>query len=270
MSETENNTLQIVRGDDEAITVTVTDKDTGTALDSAKRRGKPFIHIVHNDMWQTSRMLRFMNGKDLAVFNTNWIMRQARGAVRKIVVHPPIDHAAFKTKTTREYVTLVNLTLPKGVDVFYTLAGMFPDVQFLGVLGGYWKHEQVVKKNLPNVTIIENTPNMRDDVYAKSKIILMPSTYETYGMVAAEAMVSGIPVIATPTAGLKENLGNAGVYARRGTGDIQRWHDALYKLLNDPKYYQEVSKACIKQSKVVNTAAELKAFVKAVGDLVNE
>ena len=105
---------------------------------------------------------------------------------------------------------------------------------------------------------------MRDDVYAKSKIVLMPSTYETFGMVAAEAIVSGIPVLATPTAGLKENLGDAGVYARRGSNEITRWTDALNKLLNDKDFYNEISKKSIERSKFFDSDAELKLFVKQV------
>lgn len=47
MSETENNTLQIVRGDDEAITVTVTDKDTGDAINIT---GYTIMFTVRSDV----------------------------------------------------------------------------------------------------------------------------------------------------------------------------------------------------------------------------
>lgn len=240
----------------------------GWAMDSAKRSVKPLIYVVHNDMWQTSKMIRLLAPRDLAVYNSNWIKQLNNTPAHEIVVHPPVDRAAFKTKTSGKYVTLVNLTEPKGVDMLYALAQRMPSVKFLGVKGGYWKSEQQ-EVSLPNVTVIDNTPNMKQDVYAKTKVILMPSTYETFGMVAAEAIASGIPVIATPTAGLVENLGDAGVYARRGSGDVNTWHDALYKLLNEPAYYKEVSTKCLARSKVINVDAELKAFVQAVEGLVD-
>lgn len=233
------------------------------AVEYATRYKKPFIYVAHNDMWQTSKTIRLLTQRDLVVYNTNWIKRINRTQARQIVVHPPIDRKSFKTKTTNEYVSLVNLTTAKGVDIFFAMAKMMPDVKFLGVKGGYWKDSQQ-NSSLPNVTIIDNTPNMKQDVYAKSKVILMPSTYETFGMVAAEAIVSGIPVVATPTAGLKENLGKAGVYARRGSNDVQRWYEALHRLLIDQAYYNEVSKLCVEQSKVINTNAELLEFVKQV------
>lgn len=239
------------------------------AMESAKTRMKPLIYVVHNDIWQTSQMVNLLADRDLAVFNSNWIKQQHPNTrAPRITVHPPIDRKAFKTKTTKEYVTLVNLTQPKGVDVFYELARLMPEVKFLGVRGGYWKDQQQ-ETHLPNVTIIDMTANMRDDVYAKSKVVLMPSTYETFGMVAAEAIASGIPVIATPTTGLRENLGDAGVYAPRQSGDIGLWKSALEKLLNDDAYYKEMSKKCLAQSKVIDTQAELKEFVKAVEDRHN-
>lgn len=238
------------------------------AMSSAKQKQKPFIYLVHNDMWQTSRVIQMLSPRDLAVFNTEWIRRMhtnIRG--QHIVVHPPIDREAIKTETTGEYVTLVNLTQPKGVDVFFELARQMPGVKFLGVKGGYWKEMQK-DSSLPNVTIIEMTANMRDDVYAKSKVVLMPSSYETFGMVAAEAIASGIPVIATPTDGLLENLADAGVYATRGSNNIDQWREALQLLLSDEAYYNEVSKQCLARSKVIDTDSELKAFVNAVEGLV--
>jgi glycosyltransferase involved in cell wall biosynthesis len=237
------------------------------AMDHAKRRRKPFIYIAHNNMWQTSKIIRLLATRDLVVFNTNWIKHFNRTQAHQVVVHPPVDCKAFKTKTTKEYITLVNLTPAKGVDIFMQLAKLFPDHKFLGVKGGYWKAEQV-NIDMPNVTIIENTPNMRDDVYARSKIVLMPSNYETYGMVATEAIASGIPVIATPTAGLKENLGDAGVYARRGSNEMTRWQEALGRLLTNQAYYDEISKKSIARSKFVNTQDELKEFNKQVEGLI--
>lgn len=232
----------------------------------AKLNNKPFVYVVHNDMPETMMMIRSLRRNDLVVFNTDWIQRKARGVALYVVVHPPIDRKAFKTKTTGEYVTLVNLTAPKGVDLFFRLARAMPETKFLGVKGGYWKNVQK-SINLKNLKTIEMTPNMRDDVYAKSKVVLMPSSYETFGMVAAEAISSGIPVIASPTPGLIENLGDAGIYAPVGPGDTLVWKAELEKLLNDPEYYEEVSKKALGRSKVIDTDKELKEFVRLVESL---
>lgn len=238
------------------------------AVEDSRRRGKPIVAIMHNDMWHTTKVLRMLKPTDLALYNTEWIKAACSTPAQEIVVHPPIDAKAFRTNTKGEYVTLVNLTKPKGVDVFTELAKRMPEVKFLGVKGGYWKADQQ-RISLPNVTIIENTPDMKRDVYAKSRVVLMPSLYETFGMVAAEACVSGIPVIAAPTAGLKENLGDSGIFVRRGSNDIDKWEAALRRLLTDQDYYKTMSKKARARSKHFDSTAELAAFVQTVEGLVN-
>ena len=234
------------------------------AIIDAKRRNKRIIYVAHNDAPQTYRHIRALAPKDLVVFNTLWLSKKlVGGRAKRVVVHPPIDRKSFETVSTGEYVSLVNLTPEKGADIFYSLAEQMPDVKFLGVEGGYYKHRQMMNK-LDNVTLIKMTPNMRDDVYAKSKVVLMPSTYESFGMVAAEAIASGIPVIATPTSGLLENLGEAGVFVRRGVNENYTWRRALQKLLDDPIYYKQVSALSLKQSKKINTKQELDIFADTV------
>lgn len=245
-------------------------QNTPYAMNSAMLVGKPFVHIVHNDMPATFKYAQMLRPTDLNVFNSQWILEKATSPAPGIVVHPAIDRAAtiIKGKRNPQYVTLVNLTVPKGSDMFYLLARSMPDVEFMGVLGGYWKDRQQ-KYSLPNVTIVENTPDMANDVYAKTKVVLMPSSYETFGMVAAEAIANGIPVIATPTDGLVENLGNAGVFVPRGPGDGTAWAAALRKLLTDEAYYNEMAALGLERSKVINPAAELNNFVKQVEALVH-
>lgn len=232
----------------------------------AKANKKPFIYVVHNDMAQTMNMVRLLGTNDLVVFNSNWIKNKARGNALYTIVHPPIDREAMKTETTGEYLTLVNLTQPKGVDLFFLLARSMPETKFLGVKGGYWKERQQ-NLNLKNLTIIDMTDNMRDEVYAKSKVVLMPSVYETFGMVAAEAIASGIPVIASPTPGLQENLAEAGIYLPIGLNNAILWKLEIERLFNDPKYYEEVSARCLERSRAIDTESELKNFVKMVEKL---
>jgi glycosyltransferase involved in cell wall biosynthesis len=71
----------------------------------------------------------------------------------------------------------------------------------------------------------------------------MPSTYESWGRTAVEAMASGIPVIAAPTPGLVEaltspTLGECGLFA--DADDDDGWIAAL-KLLDSPKEWDRYS-----------------------------
>ena len=72
-------------------------------------------------------------------------------------------------------------------------------------------------------------------VYGKSNIVLMPSDYESYGRVALEAAINRLPVICTPTDGLKECLGAAGLYFDRN--DIEGMAKKIEELMTDEILY---------------------------------
>lgn len=206
----------------------------------AKKFKKPLIHLVHNDYDIIKRQIAY--GTDVAILNSYWLEKHYSDLqLPKFVVHPPINPEDYETKRGGK-VTLVNLWDKKGHRTFYELAKRMPDIQFLGVKGGYG--EQVIQ-DLPNVEIMEHTPDMKE-VYGKTKIILMPSEYESYGRVAVEAAASGIPSIVSPTLGLREALGESGTYVE--LVDMDGWEKALRSLLS-PRRYGTMSKLALENSR---------------------
>lgn len=191
--------------------------------------GIPTIHLVHNTHPLT---VRWQARSTALIINTDWIAGEPEFCSvekPKMVLYPPVNPDDYETDHGR-CVTLVNLWEDKGSRVFYEMAKRFPNVPFLGVKGGYG--EQVIEE-LPNVTIMDHTDNMRD-VYGQSKIMLMPSKYESFGRVGVEAAASGIPTIAHPTPGLLESLGDSGTFADRE--DLDAWESALRDLLKPVRY----------------------------------
>lgn len=227
--------------------------------DKARSLGKKVVYIVHNTMQETNNYLHTKK-PDLAIFNTDWVMKFHKYTGNSIVVHPPVYASNHSTKKG-DMITLINLTEPKGVGMFYNMAMHLPQFNFLGVEGGYWKERQ---KYIPrrNITFQKNTDNMKRDVWSKTKILLMPSSYESYGMAAVEALASGIPVLAFPTPGLKESLGEAGIFTP--TNSVWEWRNELVKLMTDEKYYEEKSKQALKRSSEINPEEELKSMSKKV------
>jgi glycosyltransferase involved in cell wall biosynthesis len=201
----------------------------------------PTIHLVHNTHPLT---VGWMQNADALIINTEWIANEEgfRDFTKpKMVLNPPVDPGKYKT-TRGKSITLVNLWADKGAAVFYELARRFPNQQFLGVKGGYG--EQVVQ-DLPNVTILEHSSDM-NKVYSETKVILMPSKYESFGRVGVEALASGIPTIASPTPGLRESLGASGTFVDRE--DYDGWETALRDLLKPAKYGKQ-SKLALARSK---------------------
>jgi len=221
----------------------------GKALNRAEFFGKPYVLLVHNthryagiaEKHKTEMRKRWL----YVVYNTEYTRDALRYPNPGIVVHPFVDAERVRAskKEKVKYVTLINLWEGKGGKVLQQLAKEMPDVKFMGVKGGYGYQE--IDENIKNIRYVENTPDI-SSIYAKTKILIMPSKYESFGRTALEAMINGIPVIASPTEGLKENLGEAGIFVNHE--DIEGWKSAIRKLLDDKDYYEEMSKKCLERA----------------------
>lgn len=234
----------------------------------AERLGVPCVHLAHNTFtptkkWMTRRpALAVFNSEWMAADYRRWFADNRRPVPRHVVVRPPIFAADYAT-TPGDLVTLVNLYDNKGGAVLWRIAARMPDVDFLAVKGGYG--EQVLG-DAPNVELIDNVPGhrMRDDVYARTRILLMPSEYESWGRAGVEAMCSGIPVVATPTPGLLESLGPAGTFVDRD--DLDGWATAIRKLRNVATWAQR-SKAARARAAELDPEPDLAAWRQAVESL---
>ncbi|MGW2951495.1 glycosyltransferase family 4 protein [Streptomyces eurythermus] len=227
------------------------------------------VLLMHSDFDINARALRLR--PDLCVYNTEWVVRSLAprySEVRRVpslIVHPPVLPDEHRTPRTGDHVTLVNMSRDKGVDTWHAVAEQLPYVPFLGVIGAHGP--QVLDPRPPNVHVIGQTSNMRDDVWARTRILLAPSLYESYGMAAVEALASGIPVIAHPTPGLEEALGDAGLFLDRR--DAAAWADAVAELHPGGRPYRRASAAARTRSAFLADQAreELKLWVDAVTDL---
>ena len=195
------------------------------------------------------------------------------------VIHPPIYGAGpFPNLADFDggFVTMVNPCAVKGLSIFLDLAERRPEVDF-GVVPGWGTttEDSAALNRLPNVRVL---PRARDigDLLARTRVLLVPSLwYEGFGLIAMEAMLRGIPVVASDSGGLKE--------AKRGTGyvipvrtieryqpafdehampkpvvpanDVQPWLDALDRLLGARDAYRRES---------ASSRAAAEAFVASV------
>jgi glycosyltransferase involved in cell wall biosynthesis len=222
---------------------------TRFAVQHGKRFKKPVVHLVHNDKQLSYNKVFDTGSATLAIANSEWIRKTVKRGIPSTVVYPPTIPDRYSVKTNKENITLINMNEAKGGKIFWQLARIFPEKKFLGVRGAYGQQVEY-EKELPNVTIIDNTPDIQE-IYKKTGIILMPSSYESWGRVAMEASCSGIPVIAAPTPGLKESLDYAGIFAE--IDDIAGYVEAI-RMLDDEKTYEKYSKLGKKRSKEVAAA----------------
>jgi glycosyltransferase involved in cell wall biosynthesis len=186
---------------------------------------KPLVHWIHNHA-----QLGYWNvppfKAQLVVFNTHWIAANEKWKGqpwpgRSIVIHPVIEPEKYRCKPGTK-ITFCNPTEGKGVYTVHKIAEAMPDYEFLIVEGIYG--EQVAPPHLneewearhPNIEHMRNTPDFRE-VLRKTKVLLMPSNYESFGRCAVEATCAGIPVVVHPTQGLWEALGDGRPYPATDT-----------------------------------------------------
>ena len=105
---------------------------------------------------------------------------------------------------------------------------------------------------------VGQNPDIRK-ILKDTRILLIPSEYESWGQVAIEAASCGIPVIASNATGLKESLGEAGIFCERG--DTKSWIEAI-KSLDDPKEYSKQSKKVLERAIELDPLKQLEEFNK--------
>lgn len=211
---------------------------------------KPVFFIVHNthNYACASREALPMN----IIYNSNYAKELLQYPHPNMVLHPPVDWRRYDVATNpidSWYITLINLNENKGGKIFYEIARRMPDKVFLGIKGSY--DEQVIQ-DLPNVILLDNTSDILP-IYRQTRILLMPSEYESWGMTCTEAMCNGIPVICTPTFGLKENANYAGIFVERD--DIDGWVREIKKM-DQKKNYLRQSEICKRRSRELDPLTE--------------
>lgn len=220
---------------------------------------KPFVYLAHNDHEYTRDQIHSYRN-DLVVYNSDWMADDIGSA--GITVRPPIWVDDYRIEQPGSKITLINMNEGKGANTFYRLAALMPDREFLAIEGAYGDQ---IRKDLPNVEWRNHGTDMRD-VYASTRILIMPSVYESWGRTANEACVAGIPTIAAPTPGLLECLGDAGTFVDHK--DAAGYATAI-AALDDGRKYNAASKRALKRADELEALKEsdLARWVEAVEQL---
>lgn len=98
-----------------------------------------------------------------------------------------------------------------------------------------------------SITFIEYLPDQELPMYySSSQFFVLATLHEGFGVVLAEAMACGIPVVSTNIAAVPEVVGNGGILVE--PKNIDQLAEAMLKLLNNEALRQELGKKALAQA----------------------
>ena len=169
-----------------------------------------------------------------------------------------------------DYITLVNANVNKGVQQFLELARKMPERKFLGVLPYYG--ELRIPPAPSNVEWVPFNDDIRT-ILKRTRILLVPSYYESFGRIAVEAMLNRIPVVYSKpnpnsvypggsTEGLHEWIQPVGIGCNRD--NLDEWITSIRSLDNETAYSElaEHSREHIEQMNLFSEAARISGLVE--------
>lgn len=121
----------------------------------------------------------------------------------------------------------------KNVDLLIAAARQLPDIRV--VLVGKPPRGQLPSNVMSTGVVADVAPHLRS-----ATIFALPSRQEGFGIVVAEALAAGLPVVTTPSAGPEELVTASGGGVVTSTFEADEFASTLGSLLGDPERLEEM------------------------------
>ena len=193
----------------------------------------------------------------------------------KVFIAPiAIDTEFFKPKDEKKLFDIVCVArldkqknIPLLISTIARLKNNFPKIRALIIGEGSQRHliqhlidDQQLRKNV--VLVGRKTREEVRDLLWKSKIFILPSNYEGWGLAAAEAAACGLPVVMTDTGGAREIVLDGKTGHIVTTGNEESLCNRIEELLEDDKKLQSMGEAARAQAERIALSRE--EFPKAL------
>jgi len=107
----------------------------------------------------------------------------------------------------------------------------------------------------------------KEELMGTCKMLVMPSLYEAFGMVAVELMAQKRPIIATNVNGLPETVGNGGLLVN--PRDPKGLADAINRLLDDDGLRKDIGEKARKQAEYYDWSNHIDGYERFLQDTID-
>lgn len=254
--------------------VVTAEEDAEVVIDVAREVGLPSAFLLFHAGWSTERMVEVSSKTDLIVFDSDFLLERYQKGLScpSCRVYPPFDWSEWRAKrSSYRYVSMVNPSPEKGVNIFLAIARALPLQDFF--IQGGWHPLAVRLDDTPNVTYrprdFSSLGNGMTHLMANTRVLLVPSQIDdALPTVAIQALHNGIPVIGSNKGGIPEVIGDGGIVVDR-YDQPAAWVAALTRLASDPNSYGRTSQQARQSAARFSYRRELRHLDAALRGLVD-
>jgi glycosyltransferase involved in cell wall biosynthesis len=134
------------------------------------------------------------------------------------------------------------------IDAISRVVKIFPDIQVL-IVGQAHQRDEIIARassyGLKNKVFLTGKLSPREvcQLYSIMDILIVPSTYEGFGLTAVEAMAAGLPVIASRVGGLTEIVKDHITGILVEPQNTNQLANAIVRILENPEYAAKLGEA---------------------------
>ena len=221
--------------------------------------GVPFVCHVRNmttaSSWQLHTGLSYWADRYVANSEAmqDDLVRHGYDGTRIVRIYNPVDTSLFDLTRDRETTPTIGIVGQieprKGHDSLFSALVSLSDLDWrCAVFGDLTEsqdyteklHDQLRAGGLSDRVDWAGYISDLDRIYVMIDVLAVPSVREPFGRVAAEAMASGIPVVAFAVDGLKEIVVHGETGFLVPSGDVDALAEALRRLIEDPVLRREM------------------------------
>lgn len=220
-------------------------------IESLALHSIPIVSYLHTPDRLLEKKLKIRPAHLTYIANSQFTADAHKDKTTSLIAPPIIEIDNYKVISTKTNMLFINPSKHKGVDIVLKLSQYFKNYTFdivCATKAQYFDLENVVSEYL-NINLHKPVNDMRI-FYSNTYILLCPSQCdETWGRVATEVQVSGIPVLASNRGGLPESVGDGGLLINDDSL-IEKWCESLQKIIDNYDIYSKNAAARSKREDI--------------------